>query len=188
MKKVLMVMMTLMVAFSVQAKDDKVEITSGNGKIMQEAGKTATIDFDYTKTTVEGEPIKQNLKKRGDDVLRDWPKVAEDAKKQFIEQFNKRNKKGLQVVESGKADYKMKFIVKKLDFGSTGVAVVFGGLGSAGGAEVSGTLVVTNKSGNKVVEYDVHEVRGNGSTDFTEGKRLGTCYQNVVKMVLKASK
>ena len=188
MKKILMVMMTVMVALAAQAKDDKVEVTSGNAQVMQEAGKTATLEIDYTKTTVEGEPIKQNLKKRGDDFVRDWPKVAETGKNQFVEQFNKRNKKGLQIVGSGKADYKMKLIVKKLDFGSTGASVVFGGLGSAGGAEISGTLVVTDKSGKKVVEYDVHEVRGNGSTDFTEGKRLGTCYMNVAKMILKASK
>lgn len=188
MKKFLMVMMAMVVALSAQAKDDKVEVISGSGKVMQEAGKTATLVIDYSKTKVEGEPLKENLKKRGDEFLRDWPELAEASKKHFIENFNKRNKKGLQIVEEGKADYKIKFIVDKLDFGNTGAAVVFGGFGSAGGAEVTGKLIVTDKAGKEVVKYDIHEVRGGGTTDFTEGKRMASCYVNVVKMTLKASK
>jgi hypothetical protein len=190
MKKMMMlVMMTMMVAIAAQAKDDKVTITSGNGQVMKEAGKTATLEIDYSKTIVEGKaPLMEYLQQRGEKNVKDWPETAAVAQKQLTEQFNKRNKKGLQIVESGDADYKIKFIVEKLDFGSTGVSVVFGGLGSAGGAEVTGTLVVSDKSGNEVVTYDVHEVRGTGTTDFTETRRIGTCYENVVKMVLKASK
>ena len=33
-----------------------------------------------------------------------------------------------------------------------------------------------------------YEIRSNGTYDFTEGKRLGTCYENVAKMIIKASK
>lgn len=189
MKKMMMlVMMTMMAAIAAQAKDDKVEVISGDGKVMQEAGKTATLVIDYSNTKVEGEPLKQNLQKRGDEFVRDWPKLDEASKKTFVENFNKRNKKGLQIVEEGDADYKIKFIVDKLDFGNTGTAVVFGGFGSAGGAEVTGTIVVTDKAGKEVVKYDIHEVRGGGTTDFTEGKRMASCYINVVKMTLKASK
>lgn len=189
MKKVFLALVTMMVAVAVQAKDDKVTLTSGSGNYLRDADKTATLEIDYSKTIVEGkEKLQAYLKSRGEDHVKDWPKVAEATKKQFVETFNKKNKKGLQIVESGKADYQMKFIVEKLDFGSTGVSVVFGGLGSAGGAEVSGKLIVTDKGGKKVAEYEVFEVRGNGSTDFSETRRLGTCYVNVVKMTLKASK
>ena len=183
----MMALMALM-AVAAQAADDKVTLTTGDGQWLNESGKTATVEMDYSKTVAEGEPLKQYLKKRGDQVVADWPSVAETARNRFIEQFNRRNKKGLQIVDSDKTDIRIKVIVEKLHFGNTATAVIFGGLGSAGGAEISGILVVTDaKSGKKLVEYDLHEIRSNGGADFTEGRRLGTCYENVAKMVVKAS-
>lgn len=190
MKRMMMLALTAMfVVLAANAKDDKVTLTSGDGKMLIESSKKATIDFDYSKTIAEDKPIKQYLKERGAEVERGWPEVAKAAKTRFIERFNSKNKKGVQIVEAGAADLKMKVVVEKLHLGSTATAVVFGGLGSAGGAEITGKLIVTDAKTKKVVAvYEIFEVRGNGSTDFTEGKRLGTCYENVAKMILKASK
>lgn len=188
MKKMMVMALMALIAVAAQAKDDKVTVISGDGKTLKDGEKTAVIEFDYTKTLAEGTPLKQYLKDRGEDHVADWPEIAQTARDRFVKMFNKKNKKGVQIIDEGKADLKMKVIVNKLDFGQTGVSVVFGGLGSAGGAEISGKLVVTDaKSGKKLVEYDLHEIRSNGSTDFTEGKRLGTCYENIAKMVIKAS-
>jgi len=185
-----MLMMALMalVAVAVQAKDDKVTVTSGDGKALKDGSKTAVIEFDYSKTIAEGTPLKQYLKDRGEDHVADWPEIRDTARDRFVKMFNKRNKKGVQIVDGDKADLKLKVVIEKLDFGQTGVSVVFGGMGSAGGAEITGKMIVTEaKSGKKLAEYDLHEIRGNGSTDFTEGKRLGTCYENTAKMIVKAS-
>ena len=188
MKKIMMMALMALVAVAAQAKDDKVTVISGDASTLKDGEKTAVIEFDYTKTVAECTPLKQYLKDRGDDHVADWPEIAKTARDRFVKMFNKKNKKGVQIVDGNKADLKMKVIVNKLDFGQTGVSVVFGGLGSAGGAEISGKLVVTDaKSGKKLVEYDLHEIRSNGSTDFTEGKRLGTCYENAAKMIVKES-
>ena len=188
MKKMMMMALMALIAGVAQAKDDRVTVISGDGNTLKDGAKTAVIEFDYTKTIAEGTPLKQYLKDRGEDHVADWPEIAQTARNRFVKMFNKKNKKGVQIVDNSKADLKIKVIVNKLDFGQTGVAVVFGGLGSAGGAEISGILVVTDaKSGKKLVEYDLHEIRSNGGADFTEGRRLGTCYENVAKMVVKAS-
>ena len=188
MKKMMMMALMAFMAMAVQAADDRVTLLSGDGQWLKESGKTTTVEMDYSKTSCENQPLNEYLKSRGEKNVADWPKVAQEGFEKFIEQFNRRNKKGLQAVESGNADYKIKIIVKKLDLGSTGASVVFGGLGSAGGAEISGTMIVTDNSGKMVAEYDLHEVRGRGVVDYTEGRRLGTCYEQIIKMVIKASK
>lgn len=187
MKKVFLMALMALVALAVQAKDDRVTLTSGDGKAILESGKTATVKFDYSKTIAEGQPLKQYLANRGDKVVKDWPGVAQTALNRFVTYFNKKNKKGVQIVDGDKADLSIKVVVDKLDFGLTGVSVVFGGFGSAGGAEITGKMIVSDaKTGKQLSEYELFEVRGMG--DYTEGKRLGACYENVVKMVLKASK
>ena len=183
-----MVALMALIAVAVQAADDKVTLTTGDGQWLRENDKTATVEMDYSKTVAEGDPLMQYLKKRGDQVVADWPAVAESARSRFIEQFNRRNKKGLQVVDAGNADMKIKVIVEKLHFGNTATAVIFGGLGSAGGAEITGKMIVTDKAGKTLATYDLYEVRGRGAYDFTEGKRLGAVYDQIIKMVIKASK
>lgn len=188
MKKIMMMALMALVAVAVQAADDKVTLTSGDGQWIWEIGKTATVEMDYSNTVAEGEPLMQHLKKRGDQIVADWPALAETARLRFIEQFNRRIKKGLRVVESGEADINIKIIVEKLHFGNTATAVIFGGLGSAGGAEITGKMIVTDKDGKTLATYDLHEVRGRGAYDFTEGKRLGAVYDQMIRMVVKASK
>ncbi|MCR5643564.1 MAG: hypothetical protein K6G32_09560 [Prevotella sp.] len=187
MKKAIMILMVMMMVLSVSAKDDRVSVISGDGKVLTESGKTATLEFDYTNTVVEkGDKLMDYLKKRGEEFVKDWPEMAASARNRFIEAFNKKNKKGVQVVTTDKADLKMKIVIEKLDLGSAAVSVVFGG--RAGSAEITGKLIVSDNGGNKLAEYELFEIRGNGSYDFTEEKRLGTCYENVAKMIVKASK
>jgi len=189
MKKMMMVLMAMMMAISVSAKDDRVSVISGDGKVLAEKGKTATLEFDYKNATVEkGDKLMDYLKKRGEQNVKDWPEVEASACNRFINAFNKKSKKGVQIVKTDKADLKMKIIIEEIDFGSTGVAVVFGGLGSAGGAEITGKLIVTDNGGNKLAEYELYQIRGGGSYDYTEAKRLGSCYENLAKMIVKASK
>ena len=190
MKRMLMMAWMVMVAVvAANAKDDKVTLTAGDGKAIVKSEKTATLEFDYSNTIAEGKPLKEHLQTRGENFVKDWPELAKSARERFIERFNSKNKKGVQIVEGDKADLKMKITIEKLDFGNTGTAVVFGGFGSAGGAEITGKLVVTDAAtGEQVATYDLHEIRSNGTYDFTEGKRLGTCYENVAKMIIKASK
>jgi hypothetical protein len=188
MKKMMVMALMAMMAMAVQAADDKVTLTAGNGDWLTWADKTACVEMDYSKTIAEDKPLQQYLKDRGEENLRDWPEVARMGKARFIEDFNKRNKKGIQMVDANDADVKIKIIVEKLHFGNTAMAVVFGGFGSAGGGEITGKMIVTDKSGNQLAAYDLQEVRGRGGTDFTEGKRLGAVYGQIVKMVIKLHK
>lgn len=180
----LMALMTL----AAQAADDKVTLTSGDGQWLKESDKTTSVVIDYSKTIAEGKPLKEYLKSRGDKNVADWPEVAKIARERFIELFNKRNKKGVQAVDADKADMQIKVIVEKLDFGSAAMQAVFGGFGSAGGAEISGKMIVTDKGGKTLAAYELVEVRGRAVTDYTEGRRLGSVFDQIIKMVIKASK
>lgn len=180
----LMALMTL----AAQAADDKVTLTSGDGQWLKESDKTTSVVIDYSKTIAEGKPLKEYLKSRGEKNVADWPEVAKIARERFIELFNKRNKKGVQAVDADKADMQIKVIVEKLDFGSAAMQAVFGGFGSAGGAEISGKMIVTDKGGKTLAAYELVEVRGRAVTDYTEGRRLGSVFDQIIKMVIKASK
>ena len=188
MKKMMMMSLMALVAVAAQAKDDKVTLTSGDGQWLKESDKTTSVVIDYSKTIAEGKPLKEYLKGRGEKNVADWPEVAKVAREHFIELFNKRNKKGVQAVDADKADMQIKVIVEKLDFGSAAMQVVFGGFGSAGGAEISGKMIVTDNDGKTLAAYDLEEVRGRAVTDFTEGRRLGSVFDQIIKMVIKASK
>jgi len=188
MKKVLfLAVMAFGFVLAANAKDEKVTVTSGDGKVLLESGKTAVLEIDYQNTTVEGKPLNTYLKGRGEQYVTDWPEIAKVARSRFIKEFNNRNKKGVQIIESGESDLKLKIIVEKLLFGNAAAAVFVGGFGSAGGAEITGNLIVNDQSGKQLAEYKIFEVRGNGSTDFSESKRLGTCYENAAKMIIKTS-
>lgn len=189
MKKIIMFLMAVMTAVSVSAKDDRVTVISGNGEVLTESGKTATLEFDYQDAVVKGgDKLTDYLKKRGENNVKDWPEIAASARERFINTFNKKNKKGAQVVSGDNADLKMKIVIEKIDFGNAAMSVALGGYYTAGGAEITGKLIVTDNSGNKLAEYELYQIRSNGKFDYTEVKRLGTCYENVAKMIVKASK
>ncbi len=189
-KLMMMVLMTMMVVVA-NAKGNSVTLVSGNGDILLDSKKTATITFDYSKTMVEGKHIDTFLKDRGDNFVKDWPAIAKVGLDQFIKSFNSKNKKGVQIIEKGGADLKMVMNVADLYFGNAAKAAILGGLpgSNGGGAIISGRLIITDaKSGEKVAEYDILKVYGIGATDFSESKRLAHCYDSVVRKILKASK
>ena len=188
MKNVMMMALMALMTLAAQAADDKVNLTSGNGEWLKESDKTTSVVIDYSNTIAEGQPLNEYLKSRGEKNVADWPEVAKVAREQFIELFNKRNKKGVQAVDADKADMQIKVIVDKLHFGNTAMQVLFGGLGSAGGAEISGKMIVTDNDGKTLAAYDLIEVRGRAVTDYTEGRRLGSVFEQIIKMVIKASK
>ncbi len=186
-KGLFLAVLVFVFALAANAKGDRVTILSGDGTVLLESGKTAVLEFDYQNTTVEGKPLKTYLKEKGEKYVTDWPEIAKVTRTRFINGFNTRNKKGVQIIESGDSDLQLKIVIEKLHFGNAAAAVIVGGFGSAGGAEITGKLIVKDNSGNQLAEYEILEVRGNGATDFSESKRLGTCYENAAKMIIKTS-
>ena len=115
----MMAWMVMVAVVAANAKDDKVTLTAGDGKAIVKSEKTATLEFDYSNTIAEGKPLKEHLQTRGENFVKDWPELAKSARERFIERFNSKNKKGVQIVEGDKADLKMKITIEKLDFGKT---------------------------------------------------------------------
>ena len=180
----MMVLTALMVVMTATAKNDRVTLTSGDGSVLMTVGKKATLTIDYSCATCDGKPLQKYLKDCGDDYVRDWPGVRDKGYGAFVEKFNDKFEDGVQIVGSG-GTLKIHFRVSEVDFGNTALSVVFSGIGSVGGAAVSGTLTVTNASGKRLAQFDVREVKGNGAADYTEGTRLSTCLENVVKALYK---
>lgn len=187
MKRFFMMAMLATIAFVANAKDDRVTFISGNNKAMTESGKTAIVEFDYTQTICEGKPLPEYLAERGEEHVRDWPALALSSKNKFCDKFNSKNKKGVQITDNADADLKITVAITKMHLGSVAGAVLMGG--RTGGAEVCGTITVANnKTGETIAQYEIFEVRGGGSYNFTETKRMAATYEAVATMWAKEIK
>ena len=106
----------------------------------------------------------------------------------FVSSFNKNNKKGAQIVDGDKGDYKIVIKAEKLDFGSGAASVVWGF--GAGGSKIWGTLtVIDQNSGNTICTLEIDEVDGGSS--YTEvGRRCDTAehLSELLAKLIKKSK
>ena len=142
-------------------------------------------EFDYSEATIDGKPLLEYFKGRGEDFLRDWPINSKAGESGFAAMFNKKNKLGINMVEnSSNAKYKLLVKVSKLDIGnSAGTFVPFAGA-KAGGVILWGTAVFTDiSSGDAVVSLAIDEVKGTGSP--SEKVRMVLTYSTLATTMCK---
>ena len=136
-------------------------VQSGDVSVLKEI-TTALLELDFSATTVDAKHIDEYLQSRGDDFVRDFPQDKEYAANMFANQFNKRNRKGMQVaVDVADAIYKFVIRVNILDYGnSAGFFVPFASA-KAGGCIISGNIDIVDVRTDKVVlTLKVDEVKG----------------------------
>jgi hypothetical protein len=143
------------------------------------------LTIDYSSAKVENQTLEAYLKSRGDDFVRDWPEDQKKAREYFVVRFNKKFKKGMQIVDDG-ADYAIQIHVNNLDMGN-GAAAFFSFSAKGGGVIMSGTVDVLNtKTQARVCSLVVDEVKGIGH--MSETVRLGMMFYELANELFDVAK
>jgi len=158
-------------------------IVSGDKSVVKQA-TTCSVEFDFTDASLEGKSFDGYMAEKDAKYLEDWKSDMAEAKTQFIKRWNKKNKKGMQLVEGDNAPYKMVVKVRTIDTGNSAMSVIFGGFGG-GGANMSGELFIYQDA-NPVLNVDFNDV--NGSSEYTETRRIKSVFSEVVDVVWKKIK
>ena len=167
-------MMTMMVVFSVAAAfadDDEFKVVEGSFvDVVRQPGKTATVEFDYLNATIadkeqSGRTLKKWLQDEDPEVFGKWDKHMADAKKFFTKRWNEEKKQNLQIVDDGKADYRI--LVKATKFSTGNAGAAYWSISKRdGGIIISGELVIKDVSGKTVCKVDLIDYRGASSRTF----------------------
>lgn len=167
-------MMTMMVVFSVAAAfadDDEFKVVEGSFvDVVRQPGKTATVEFDYLNATIadkeqSGRTLKKWLQDEDPEVFGKWDKHMADVKKFFTKRWNEEKKQNLQIVDDGKADYRI--LVKATKFSTGNAGAAYWSISKRdGGIIISGELVIKDASGKTVCKVDLIDYRGASSRTF----------------------
>ena len=187
MKKIILFATALLFCAATLSAGD-IKVVSGDASILKSA-ETAKVIFNYDKTYVgedgaKTQTLKQYLKSRGADFVRDWPDDHKKAEGYFMIRFNKKNKKGLKLQESSSgAKYIFEVKVDVLDMGNAAGAFV--GFGAkAGGVIAWGDILVKDAKGKKVLlKLRFDEIKGKANP--SETMRLSLCYMDLATRLAK---
>ena len=167
-------MMTMMVVLAVTAAfadDDEFKVVEGSFvDVVRQPGKTATVEFDYLNATIadkeqSGRTLKKWLQDEDPEVFGKWDKHMADAKKFFTKRWNEEKKQNLQIVDDGKADYRI--LVKATKFSTGNAGAAYWSISKRdGGIIISGELVIKDASGKTVCKVDLIDYRGASSRTF----------------------
>lgn len=179
----IMGIMTSLMSFA----GDEITLRSGNPKVLYQA-VSAALEIDYSSTMVKKETLDEYLKGRGEDFVRDWPEDIKKAQSYFVTRFNKKNKKGMQLVEADESvAYKMVIHISYLDMGNGGSAFNPWASAKAGGVIMNGVVDIIDLKKNKIVcSMSAEDVKGLGHV--SETVRLGMCYFELASRMLKFAK
>lgn len=190
MKRLISLALSLVAAVLVYA-GNPVSVKAGKPTVFNVVER-CTMTVDYSKTKVsdkKGElSIDEYLKSRGEDFVKDWPNDKVKALEYFKVRFNKKFKKGLQIVSNADdAKYKMILHVDRLDMGNGGSMFIPMASSKAGGVILNGTLdVIDVKAGKYVCRLRLDDVKGTGHV--SETVRLGLCYFELATYIYKLAK
>jgi hypothetical protein len=171
------------------AKAKPVTVESGNISVLKSPSK-ALLEIDYSAAKVGEKTFDEYLKGRGDDFVRDWPEDSKKAATNFATRFNKKNKKGAQILfplteDVADAAYKLVIRVESLDMGNASGINPFASI-DAGGVIMSGAVDIVDVKTNEVVcTLKVNEVKGIGHV--SETVRLGMMYFELATLICKLS-
>lgn len=181
----------LMITTTIVKAGTEVRLLGGDFSFLRDSNEQMLFEIDYSETIVDEVSIQQYLESRGADFVRDWPQDSKTARERFVYFFNK--SKGVQICEStdDNPKYKMVMHVKTLDMGDAGssVASVVVPYASAKAGGVIANVVVDvaeYPSGKAVAKFSIPKIKGIGSV--SETVRLGLCYTEIAKQIVKAGK
>lgn len=165
--------------------EESIVIKSGDASIVKDATIVASVVFDYSNTMLDGNPLMEQLKSRGEDFVRDWPQESKECEAEFVIRWNKKNKKGLQVTADEGKSYRMVVTVDQLDMGSFAASFLLG-MG-AGGAKMSGKVNLY-KEGEADPVLSISVDGQTGKSEYSEQGRRTSLYKELVDDMLDVLK
>ena len=160
MKKILMLaLMAVCAVTAAFADDDEFKVVEGSFvSVVQQRGKTATVEFDYLNATIadrenSGRTLKQWLQDENPKELAKWDEHMENAEEFFRERWNDESKKNIKIVKGGNPDYRI--IVKATKFSTGNSGAAYWSISKRdGGIIISGDLsIVDTSTGNTVKSF-----------------------------------
>lgn len=152
MKKIIAFAFAISVSIATFAKasDKQLQLTTPNtASVIFDATKTASFEIKFSETCtasyqgISGMDMAKYAKINGE-----WEEEWAYGSSAFTEDWNKRNKKGMQIVKSNNADY---HIVVTIDsFKEMAAFNVWWEI-------TQGTVEILDNSGKQVVQYNIHE-------------------------------
>lgn len=189
MKKILSLLAALCLSSSLWAGND-VSTVSGTPAVLNDRSVRMTFTWDYSKCKIQGKSVKEFLRSKGDDWVRDYPAEIAAAESSFAAYYNKKTKSAVITDDADAADYDVVCVVTDFDYGDTGTSVamnvMFGGFAKkAGGARFSGDIYVYKKGTKKnpVAVMHINDFVGDG--DYSNTKRRTNAYFQFGKEFLK---
>jgi len=180
MKKLLCLSLVLLACVVANAKTT-ITVVDGDFTIAKNPEVVASIEVDFSEATVDDKPLNVYFEDKTEKNKADWDEDIEDGRNIFGKKWNKVMKKGkgMQLLNSTEAPYRMVIKVKKLSLGSTAASVIFGNWG--GGANMSGDILLYDNNNNLVLDVDFFDVSGDSS--YTEGGRIYNVFEQTANYV-----
>jgi len=177
MKKLICLAFVLCACVMVNAKT-LVTVVNGDKEVVKQEGTTCSLEFDFSSVSLEDKTFSEFMAEKDEQYLKDWQSDMAEAKAQFIKRWNKKNKKGMQLVDTDNAPYKMVIKPRKMDLGSSVMSVFIGAF--AGGATMSGDLLLY-QGDTQLLDVDFNDVKG--GSQYTETRRIKSVFSEVVDHV-----
>jgi hypothetical protein len=163
-------------SFTLQAKPDVfgiVKLDSGLVTPIFQKGEISDVCFNYERAKSNGMPVLEYLATKGEKEVADWPGLLDESIPFFIDSWNERNKKGLQIIRTSEAKYRLEVVVDDVY------------INRSSGAELSGTVYLVEKeSGRRIGKFKVLGLKSIESFSFTEARRLKDTYEVLAKLLL----
>lgn len=180
MKKLLSLVVCLMAATAMMADN---YLKSGDAAVLDNSEITCTLELDFTNANVEGKPYKEYIASRDAEWNRDWPNDLANGMQFFVNKWNKKNKKGMQVTTETGGKYRLVIKPTYIFFGSAALAWTIGF--GAGGMKMSGTMEVMDGDKTLLV-VDIKDQTG--KSKLTETKRFASLMEELADDLYKDSR
>lgn len=180
MKKVLLYLFLFACSFTLQAKPEIfgiVRLDSGVVTPIFQRGEISDILFNYNNAKSNGMPVLDYLATIDEKEVEEWPGLLDESLPFFIDSWNERNKKGLQIIRTSEAKYLLEVVVNDIY------------INRSNGAELSGVVyLIERESGNKICKFKVLGLKSIETFSFTEARRLKDTYELLAKLLIKEAK
>ena len=142
-----------------------ITLKSGDVSVVKKPA-LAFFEIDFSNAKVGDETMEEYQKRRGDDFIRDWPEAVKRSYVFFTKNFNKTNKKGIQLTTDKDAinvSYRFVVTVYNLNMGDGWSGLTPIHKNKAGGMLMSGSIDIIDMENNTVVcSFKFENVKGLG--------------------------
>ncbi len=179
MRRTLIYLLLLTCSITLQAKPDIfgfVKLDSGLVTPIFQKDEIADIHFNYDNAKYNGMSLPEYLAAK-DEEVDEWNGLLDESHPFFIDSWNERNRKGLQIIRTSEAKYSLELIVEDIY------------INRSNGAEISGKVYLIDKeSDRRICKFKVLGLKSIESFSLTEARRLKDTYEVLAKLLIREAK